>query len=358
VTIAGQTAPGQGILIEGYQTQFAGDDLIIQHLRFRPGDKRKKRSKSGSGYTEDALTVQGRRIMIDHCSASWGIDENLSGGARWTDVTVQYSIIAEGLHRTKLWHGDYVPNHKGHSMGTLFKPKSGNASLTLHHNLWASSGNRNPAFGSYNSNQEIRADVRNNVIYNCVRASYSSGKSKAVRVNFVGNYLIHGPSTHSKELFKGYAANHVKLYQSANLRDSNRNGRFDGRNDGWYMFSGSYSKTSTAHSLEPVRTQSASAALTTVLDQAGARPWSRDRTDLRIVSEVRSGKGRIIDSQKQVGGPGSIRGGRVVDKDRDGMPDAWERKYGTNPSRADGKADQNGDGYTNLETYLWVAQPR
>ena len=139
---------------------------------------------------------QGKRIIVDHVSASWGIDENLSGGSAFKDVTVQYCIIAEGLWQTGLWHGEcnekYEPGgEKGHSMGSLFKPSSGDGDMSIHHNLFAHNGNRNPAVGSYDSDQSFRADIRNNVIYN------AEGKTNLAHGRFalIGNYYRPGPNT-------------------------------------------------------------------------------------------------------------------------------------------------------------------
>ncbi|MBN4049579.1 pectate lyase, partial [bacterium AH-315-N03] len=107
-----------------------------------------------------------------------------------------------------------------------------------------------------------------------------------------------------------------------------------------------------------VMTEAAPDALSRVLDSAGARPWSRDSVDLRIVADVRAGSGRIVDSVSEAGGyPSVARGTRVVDGDRDGMPDAFERSHGTDPARADNNGDIDGDGYTNLEGYLhWASR--
>lgn len=359
LTLAGQSAPGDGITTRGYQVELRGADIIVQHMRFRAGDLRKRTASRPDGFTEDSLTLGGTDVIVDHVSASWGIDENLSTPSeRWDRLTVQHSFITEGLYRTGLFHGELDPAHPGHSMGSLFKPREGDSTVSIHHNLFAHNGNRNPAVGSYSDTQTVRADVRNNVIYDCRSMGYTSGDSRAVLINYVGNYGILGPSSSSDTLFEGNAANRVRIFQSDNRRDRNRNGRFDGSDDGWSALSGSYAREGAAFALPAVTTQRAEDALESVLTRGGARPWSRDAVDLRVVSEVRSGRGRIIDSQDQVGGWGSLATGAVTDRDRDGMPDAWESANGTDPARADHNGDVNGDGYTNLENYLHDAAAR
>lgn len=356
LTVAGQTAPGDGVTTRGFQVELQGDDLIVQHLRFRAGDVRKRTSSRPDGFTEDSFTVGGNDVMVDHVSASWGIDESLSTfSSRWDRLTVQYCVISEGLHRTGLFHGELDPSHPGHSMGSLFKPGEGDSRMSIHHNLYAHNGNRNPAVGSYSATQTITADIRNNVIYDCRNMGYTSGDSRAVRINYVGNYGIFGPSSSSQALFSGAAANHVTIFQSGNRRDLESDGRIDGSDDGWSAFGGEYGRASSAFDLPAVTTQSASDGLALVLAGAGARPWSRDATDRRVVEEVRTGRGRIIDSQGSVGGWGTYAGGTVIDADRDGMPDAWERTHGSDATRADHNADADADGYTNLENYLHEA---
>ncbi|MEZ4395184.1 MAG: hypothetical protein R3A48_29235 [Polyangiales bacterium] len=353
LTLAGQTAPGDGVTTQGFQVELRGTHIIVQHMRFRAGDLRRLTSSRPTGFTEDSLTVGGTDVIVDHVSASWGIDENLSTfSERWDRLTVQHSFITEGLYHTGLFHGELDPSHPGHSMGSLFKPREGDSTVSVHHNLFAHNGNRNPAVGSYSATQTVIADIRNNVIYDCRNMGYTSGDSRAVLINYVGNYGILGPSSSSTALFDGAAANHVRIFQSDNRRDANRNGRFDGSDDGWSAITGEYARASAPFALPAVTTQRPEAALETVLTSAGARPWSRDSVDQRVVGEVRSGRGRIIDSQRDVGGWGTLAGGAVTDRDRDGMPDAWESAHGTDPARADHNGDVDGDGYTNLENYL------
>ena len=243
-------------------------------------------------------------------------------------------------------------------MGSLFKPNTGNPDMTLHHNLWAHNNNRNPAIGSYNPDQHVRADIRNNVVYNCPNTGYTSGEGDRTEVNYVGNYSIFGPDSNEDAIFEPRADNDVRIYQSGNMRDLDRDGRFDGRDDGWAMFEGDYDTRSSPFTFQPMTTESAEDALEHVLLYAGARPWNRDIVDERVVDDVRNQTGSLIDSVDETPGYGDLdRGATVVDTDRDGMPDAWERQYGTNPGSADNNGDLDDDGYTNLENYLhWAAR--
>jgi hypothetical protein len=353
LTLAGQTAPGGGIVIRGYQTQVKADDVVIRHLRFRAGDIKKKKSTSGTGFSEDSLTLQGTNIIVDHLSASWGIDESLSAGSAFKNLTVQYSIVAEGLRKTCLFHGEYDCSHPGHSMGSLFKPSDGDGNLSVHHTLYYSNNNRNPAIGTYSSSQREFVDLRNNVLYNCPAPGYASGQSKEIELNYVGNYLILGPESSKPEMFKGEDENNLRVFQSGNWRDLDKNGSINGKQAGWEVISGTFTKVSSAFPMKPVTTQPAPEALQLVLAQSGALPWKRDAVDTRIIQNVKTGKGKIIDSQDDVGGWGEIDPGTPLkDSDGDGMPDAWESAHGFNPAIKDNNGDADADGYTNLEEYL------
>lgn len=188
---------------------------------------------------------------------------------------------------------------------------------------------------------------------------YTSGESKQMKVNYVGNYGILGPDSSSKRLFKPNEKNKVKMYESGNLLDSDKDGKLDGKDQGGAMFDGDWDDSGSPFAFEPVTTHDAKTALTLVLAWAGARPWSRDEPDVRVIADVETGKGGLINSQSKVGGWGDLaKGAKVNDGDGDGLPDAWELAVGTNPTKKDHNGDLDGDGYTNLEEYLhWAARP-
>jgi len=358
MTIAGQTAPGMGICVQNYGLTINADHVILRHLRFRPGDKYLGPHDQG-GFTEDALTLRGTNIIADHISTSWGIDENLSCGTVYDSITIQDCIIAEGLHQTFYFHGEYAPDHSGHSMGSLIKSRGIDAKASMHHNLWAHNNNRNPAVGSYEGTEHVRDDVRNNVMYNCGSFGYSSGASKQVDLNYVGNYIIAGSSTSSskrKKAFDANAPNNMHIFQSGNKIDSDLDAIRDGTNTGWSMFSDTWVSHEEEFAMPFIETSSADQAYKQVLRQAGAFYWNRDSVDQRIIEDVRNGTGEIIDSQNQVGGYPKIPILTRPDNwdiDQDGMPNWWEDENGLDADNAlDRNEDSDSNGYTNLEEYL------
>jgi len=362
ITIAGQTAPGGGICIKNYDTKLYGNNAIIRHLRFRPGDERL------GLYTEDSLTVRASNVIIDHCTATWSVDEALSmGTAAFDNVTIQYCIIAQALDQTGYYHGSYNPDYlpggpKHHGYGSLWKPRDGTGvigRMSAHHNLWALNNNRNPAVGTYNTDDIIQLDFRNNVLYGNVYNGYSSGASLRVEMNYVGNYIIAGPDTDSNWRYRAFdanAPNNCHIYQLNNLVDGDRDGKRDGVNIGWSMFTDTYTKAYVPYAFETVNTQSATDAYYTVLEEVGATPWNRDAIDAAIISDVINETGHVIDSQSEVGGwPALDPGTPPVDSDWDGMPDTWELWYGTDPATADNNGGLGPLAYTNLEQYLqWL----
>jgi pectate lyase len=385
MTIAGQTAPGQGVstyakpwLIE------SGNNIVIRYIR----------NRLGRGNGVDSMGVEGgSNIIFDHVTSSWSVDEALSVAKSGTNVTVQNSLIYEGL------------NYSSHGYGSLIRPDV-DSKVSYHHNLYANNLSRNPRPGSYN-NKLLEFDFRNNVIYNWGdQAGYTGGASETateyVNMNYVGNYLVAGPSTPAGQKsstaftmdasgFYNLATNSVvssprdyialKTYQSGNLIDANHNGALDGADTGWGMFlakgqgatngstvTGPYpdfnygpnntvpAKLNAAHSFPAVTTGTAAQAYDNVLDYAGSFWWNRDTADTRIVNQVRTQTGSIIVDQNAVGGfpvlP-TVTRPDDWDVDHDGMPGAWEVKHGLNPNlSSDRNGDFDADGFTNLEEYL------
>jgi len=358
MTLAGQTAPEPGILIQNYGLTVSADHVIVRHMRFRPGDKYIG-PRSEGGFTEDALTLNGHHLIADHVSASWSVDEDLSCGTVWDSVTIQYCLIAEALHETDYFHGEYVPGHSGHSMGSLIKVRGSDAAASLHHNLWAHNNNRNPAVGSYDTTEYVQVDVRSNVMYNCNTFGYSSGGSQRVDMNYIGNYIIAGNNTSAGNRSRAFDANlpnHMHIYQADNKIDSDLDEQRDGLDTGWGMIDGDFVAHQQPFSMPAVQNDAADQTFNLVLAQAGACPWSRDSVDLRVIGDILQNTGKIINSQEEVGGYPKLA---VLtrppdwDSDQDGMPDGWEDAQGLDRNNpADGNEDKNQDGYTNLEDYL------
>lgn len=353
LTIAGQTAPGDGICLRDGSLIVAADHVIVRYIRSRLG--------SESGVEADAISVaRGHHVILDHCSASWSVDEclSVSTGRKGAidSVTVQWCIISEAL--------DSSIHSKGpHGYGALVRGCYG-ASYTYHHDLFAHNHTRNPRPGNYDYNNHTRdpagllLDFRNNVIYNWEGRwpGYDADTGSVCRYNYVGNYLVPGPDSR----LPGWAYDAGSKYFRAYYEGNVFNGKMPA--DPWSLvrFGENWSeedmaayKRNVPFPTGPMTTDPAPLAYEMVLGSAGASRV-RDMTDARVVKEVMNGTGRIIDSQEQVGGWEEYKIYDIqADTDRDGMPDEWETARGLNPNDpGDRNGDRLGDGFTNLEEYL------
>lgn len=322
ITIAGQTAPGDGITVKGYPTSIRGDNVIIRYMRFRLGDENNLKS--------DSFDINGRKnIILDHCSFSWGVDENISMYDN-TNLTVQWCIISEGL------------NYMNHSCGGLWGPRS-----SYHHNLFAHNKTRNPKLAYLDNN--VSLDFRNNVIYDWGEMSVYTGSQGLL--NIVNNYYKPGPSTtsHATTLVSPDSSGTNKIYISGNYLE----GSPEITEDNWKGVTDNAVRAYVPYTAPYVTTHSAEEAYHLVLAEAGAS-LVRDAIDARIVNEVLTGTGSIIDHPAQVGGYPELKSTTPPDdSDHDGMPDYWEIANGLNPNDPeDRNGDFNNDGYTNLEDYL------
>lgn len=334
LTLAGQTAPGEGICLKNYGLVIRDThDVIVRHLRVRPGDE--------IVAEQDAISLyRVQNVIVDHCSASWSNDETLSvTGGGSTNVTVQWCFITESLNQSHHAKG-------AHGYGSLLRM---DGDMTFHHNLYAHHTTRCPRPGTYgDETRGLLLDFRNHVIYNWLNVPGYSAEDPA-RMNYIGNYLKPGPSTRNATVAFRVGGERTALYVANNLLEGRPAG------DPWAIIElGRGQKLSEPLVVAPVRTETPQAAYESVLRHAGATKPVRDAVDARIVKEVRSGTGRIIDSQKEVGGWPAYRSEKPpLDSDGDGMPDEWERQHGLNPNDpSDGARDRDGDGYTNLEEYL------
>ena len=340
LTLAGQTAPGDGITVSGFTTVIAGtNDVIVRYLRFRGTDLNCPAMQGDSLWVD-----RSRNVILDHVTATWSIDENLSV----TDsdqVTVQWSVIGESLNQSCHEKGE-------HGYGSLIR--YGGGQISFHHNLFIHNHSRNPRVGD-----GISLDFVNNVIYNYGarggEAGYSGAEDEGVtRVSYVGNSIIAGPSTDASRrtrAFNGGSTN-TQIFQSGNRIDGNLNKTRDGVDTGWAMFIGQYTRADSRFSTQPVA-EDAGAAYERVLASAGAY-LVRDDVDKRLISDVRNETGSMVDSQRQVGGLPRLFSKPVPkDTDGDGMPDWWEIEQGLNPVSA-------ADGALHLERYLQdlVEKPR
>ncbi len=325
VTIAGQTAPSPGITIKGAGLRIKTHDVLIQHLAIRPGDH----PSGPRPDARDAIAIRGPsyNVVIDHVSASWGVDENLD---TWPepevvrDITVSNSIISEGLNRS-------IHPEGAHSKGFLIGDGSQNVAVIG--NLFAHNDFRNPQ-----SKGGVSAAIVNNVVYNPGRYNFmivstdrsGLGPNKEA---FMGNLFIKGPNTTADI---GIAIGNGLESGTAIYHDDNAFA--DGVTD--RPFASVPPLYTIEASNPPVDVSGifvgvASTMESWVLNYAGSRPRERDVVDRRIVSEVKSRTGLIIDSQNQVGGWPNL---------------SQTNKPFTIPSNPNG--DDDGDGYTNIEELL------
>lgn len=350
ITIAGQTAPGDGIAIkidgsfDGPAIKIRADEVIIRHLRIRPGLGNPGSNTDSNG---DAISItKGSNIIIDRCSMSWAVDEILSGWYSPSNITVQWSIISEGLSNSVHPKGE-------HSKGALFGKSS--SRVTFYQNLFAHNVNRNPRItgdDSFHSQYQIV----NNVIYNWKNSAMSIDPSKngtvdgRINLNVIGNFFKAGSNSDTKQppiqLKDG-----TKAYVKGNIGPH----RPDNSMNDWSIVDGSDSfQAHEPFNMPNLPTVSATKAYDEVLAKVGATKPQRDAVDRRVVNEVKNGTGRIIDHPSDVGGWPKLAQGRILkDNDNDGMPNYWEREHGLNPNNSsDNNGDADRNGYTNLEEFL------
>ncbi len=401
ITIAGQTAPGDGVCIAGETFQVDTHDVVIRHMRFRRGDSRVH-------YREDSFGGNPvGNIMIDHCSAEWGLDENISfyrhmydpseGQYKTTElklptvnVTIQNTISAKAL------------DTYNHAFGSTL----GGENCMFARNLWASNSGRNPSIGWNGVFNFV-----NNVVFNWVHRS-SDGGDYTAKFNMINNYYKPGPATPktgniSHRILKPEAGRskldhkvYGRVYAEGNIMEGYPEITADNWAGGIQIETdpdcGSFTanmRSKSPFQMPYVKISSADDAYDFVLKNVGATIPTRDIIDQRIIEEVRTGvpyydeklakkyngdtsglseksqaedgsfkyrrlpkdsyKVGIITDIRQMGGYPEYKGTPYVDSDGDGMPDAWEIANGLNPNDpSDANGDINGDGYTNIEKYI------
>ncbi|MFN8307025.1 MAG: pectate lyase [Ferruginibacter sp.] len=366
-TIAGQTAPGDGICLADNSVSLGGDNIIVRYMRFRMGDKYQKGGMVDGNGGDDAFGGTRRKnIIIDHCSMSWSTDEVFSIYAG-DSTTLQWNIISEPLNYSYHFEaGDKDYEH--HGFGGIW----GGLHLSAHHNLFAHCNNRNPRFNGIRHTPTELVDYRNNVIYNWGINTIYAGEGGSY--NIVNNYFKYGPNTNAGVRYRivnpgrdekiGFG----KWYVNGNYVDeakdvtannwlgihmSNKGTEEDKKN----------TVTSEPHAAEQLPVQSAVDAFAQVLEWAGAS-FRRDTMDSRIINDVKNRTGNFVDVQG--GFPHGTEYERTVnawpalqslpapaDADKDGMPDEWERKNKLNPQDPNDASVVSLHSYfTNLEVYI------
>jgi hypothetical protein len=390
VTIAGQTAPGDGICVAGESFWVNTHDVVVRHMRFRRGETKVERRDDSFGGNPVG------NIMIDHCSCTWGLDENISfyrhmfnpqDGSKelklpTVNVTIQNTISAQAL------------DTYNHAFGSTL----GGENCSFMRNLWADNAGRNPSIG-WNG----VFNFANNVVYNWVHRSVDGGDYTAL-YNIINNYYKPGPLTpkdspvghrivkpESGRSKLGYLV-FGRVYCNGNIMEGNEAVTKDNWNGGVQVEdlanTGQYTdsmKWNEPFPMPHLKIMNAKDAYNFVLDNAGATFPRRDIVDQRIIEQVRTGKvyydqsvdsidfyqfkhrrlpkdsykQGIITDIRQVGGYPEYNGEPYIDTDKDGMPDIWEKKYGLNPNDpSDAVKDCSGDGYTNIEKYINGINPK
>lgn len=380
LTIAGQTAPGDGIMIRGGKVNFGGSThVVLRHLRMRIGmTDENTYIDGGSIGLENA-----ENVIIDHCTFGWSSEENMTMYDNKL-TTVQWSLVHEGLYDA------------GHPKGVRgYGSQWGGQTATYHHNLLAHNYNRSPRFNGARSNDaRVLMDYINNVNYNWGKANSAYGADieggtiyfpRWHKVNMINNYYKPGPArpgTSSSYFVQSSFSSAQKTdqialwYMKGNIMEGSANTDKTENNYLGLDASAYVSKGISAEALQsdtifptlyPVNTETAEQAYQSVLAGAGAFP--RDTVDRRIVNEVRTGtaagmgtssknpffnqaKG-IIDVPTAVGGyPEYATYNTITDADNDGMDDAWETANGLNPVDSEDRNRVTLSGYTALEVYL------
>ena len=365
-TIAGQSAPGEGITIAGASMKFEGTNIIVRFTRFR----------LGSGYDLDGATASGKNIVIDHCTFSYGVDETFSG-KELVNSSIQYNIIDSGLN---IPDKDGINNDAGsigadsakHGMGSIFNGYE----TSFTHNLWANNGTRNPRFEggfSYNNvRYENKLDFANNVVYNWGHGSAYGGARGNGLVNFENNFFKAGPSTLEKvstwfyECYRESGYNDAKssYYVNGNVMDGNAEVTADNTKGFANLGTVGIQLDQKVEMENPYPLDSAEDAYEMVLNSVGASKV-RDPWDNRLIEQVKNNTGYMVNSADEAGGfetevyeQHPAESGSAYDNDMDGMPAIWESMSGLNdndPTDATEIITDEHDpnkGYTNLEVCL------
>ena len=359
LTIAGQTAPGDGIQLKGaaFGLRYGIHDVIVRHLRVRPGPLPQDTSYDGFVVGGDITSDVTCNIIVDHCSVYWGPDEGIAISNNAENVTFQW-CISVGLKHD-------LPGHKTEQSKTaLFSAKLGYGQtirrVTLHHSYLANSEARNPRTSADGPFHFI-----NNLIYNW--ADYAGdmrNRGNGVKANWIGNYFKAGPlkKNNNYEINinpEGYAHNDNFLYVEDNLGQHRRNSN----QDEWEIVGYNYRNPAPKQyqrsapwpdSPVPVIVDAAKDVPRVVLANVGATAPVRDELDQRTINDYYQNTGTVKTSTTIIDSdwPALRSGTAPTDTDHDGMPDGWEVQHGLDPGDAGDGARTASNGYTNVENYL------
>lgn len=364
LTIAGQTAPAGGITLAHQEfTINNASNVVVQHLRFRPGDRFPATHAPNAipNYNADVIGVtNSSNVIIDHVTASWGVDETISVTSNSNNVTVQWSTLTQGLYNAG--HSD-VEDSVGHSYGSLLN----GGTYSFHHNLYAHSKGRFPR-GQWNSSdaRNLALDWVNNVVYNPFDYIGNSDDEDSFTVNLVNNYAIRGPESGGGTTAMWQPRDvDSQFYPAGNLMDSNRDLDFDGvllnntasGSNPAVFDSGAKTIVASRFNIPEVTTYSAEQAYIQVMSRAGAIRY-RDSIDRRTIRSVLNHLPGKINTQADWGGWPSFptAGGPAPDANGDGVPNEWAIANGFSTSTPL-NTTLAPDGYSYLEKYLHTLTP-
>jgi hypothetical protein len=380
LTIAGQTAPGGGIALKGATLRIETHDVIIRGIRSRVGDESTSpepnirqslsvETSCGECFTSGSDRLGVYNIIVDHSSFSWAISKDIAIWGPNHDITIQWTIISEGLYNPPA-------NSDGAGYGLLVGPETHR--ISIHHNLFETA-ERNPLVeGGGSQGDSIYADktattseVINNIVYNWY---FWPGRIEGGNFlsNWIGNMYIQGPSYigdgYGIAITNGWLTGSPDPNSRAYLLGNLGPGRLSNTEDDWLITnvgtSSPYRTNSPAYPLSGLGTQDFSAAYQVVLANAGAIIPQRDPVDTRIVSEVQNGTGSTLRGcvvgpcnlgttrVPEAGWPVLAAGTPPVDSDQDGIPDAYEIANGLNPNDANDANKVAPSGYTYIEEYV------
>ncbi len=356
ITIAGQAAPGDGVLIKGDEFSIATHDVIVRGVRFRVGDQGTPTCcRDGIYIGTYYATSDVYNVIVDHSSVSWAVDENFSvwsdpkEGHTVHDITIQWNIISQGLYDSiHVDEGvtDGATDH--HSMGLLLGKQGGD--ITVHHNLLALNNGRNPRVDGING-----VEILNNVIYGWGFAAVEFGREET-KAHILGNYFKPLDSSLEGEiLIEDLMSLNSLIFSSDNMVDNPHSG--SETTDIRVLSPQGFSLANTkAFQESGVVITTPQIAYQAVVDNAGAIVPARDQIDRWVIEDVINRKGLIIDSQDDMGGWPVLSGSAYPkDIDGDGIPDEWEVTHGSNPNDpydASSYTIRAPSGYTWIEEYV------
>ncbi|WP_062205001.1 type I secretion C-terminal target domain-containing protein [Aureimonas sp. AU12] len=358
VTIAGQTAPGDGITLEGARLHIRTSEVIVRGMKFRPGDGVEGEDVGNrDGLFIGTTDYEIKNVIVDHNSISWGLDENLTISGHVTNTTLSNNIVAEGLSHSVHPDGEHSKGILISNWGSL--DPAFDSRLTIVKNLLAHNFARNPEI---KAGQSI--EVINNYMYDygLSHLAFSIGAGNngtlATTIAAIGNVFDPGPSTENYKMPIAFQkmGEGSSIFLSDNFWTKIAADAYGNQDQGklvWNNGGLKYLSSDLPFALSATEILDSAYLLDYILTSVGASPYDRDATDTRIIQNVIDQTGKIIDTVAEAGDSAYHRPVQAAsDTDHDGMPDWFENLYGFDAGAVDSAGDADADGYTNLEEFI------